>query len=135
MTAGPPIAAAESTVGDTVAVIVVFLVLIAGVVQGIYAYTGRWRGWHYNNSYLHGIAPPLTVFWASVTVLILWTGINSGLFDGPLEILLLLLALPTGLLTLVSLFWLPRFARPRWIAEEEERLKAKRRRPDADGGV
>ncbi|XVQ10511.1 hypothetical protein ACQP1W_49755 [Spirillospora sp. CA-255316] len=126
----------EASAGNIIKIIIIYLVLFGGVAQGVLAYTGRWRSWHYNGTGMHGVAPPLTGFWASVTVLIFWTGALTGAFNaGAFAVFLLLLVVPPGLLTCVSFWWIPRFARPRWIAEEEARLLAKRDRPSQSGGA
>jgi hypothetical protein len=118
----------EASAKNIFAAVITPIALLCGIGQGVFAYTGRWRSWHYNGTGMHGIAPPLTVFWASATGLIAYVATLSGVLGATrAATIICLFGIPPGLLTCVSFWWLPRFARPRWIAEEA-RLLAKRDR-------
>ncbi|MFC5748391.1 hypothetical protein [Actinomadura rugatobispora] len=120
----------EASAGNIFAAVLTAVLLLCGIAQGVFAYTGRWRSWHYNGTGMHGIAPPLTVFWASVTGLIVYVATICGVLGASnAALVIFLFGIPPGMITCVSFWWLPRFARPRWVAEEEARLLAKRDRP------
>ncbi len=135
-----PTLAYDDGVGAVHVVGGVFIIigLIAGVVQGVFAYTGRWQNWYYSGSSGYGVAPPITIFWGSVMGLLLWAGVLVHTLGAEsISIIFFFLAMPPALLSWLSYWWVPPFARPRWIAREEAlleaRLLAKRDRPPQDG--
>jgi hypothetical protein len=117
----------EFSTADVVATVVFGLLLAGGFVQGLMAYTGRWRSWFYWDNYVNVPAAPITVFWAASAGLCYYLGmavvLNVSEMAGGL--IIIFLVCPQGLLACLTLLWVPPFARPRWIEREEARLLGK----------
>jgi hypothetical protein len=119
----------EFSTADVVATVVFGLLLAGGFVQGLMAYTGRWRSWLYwTNSLINVPAAPITVFWASSAGLCFYCGMAVVLTVSEMvgSLIIIFLVFPQGLLACLTLLWVPPFARPRWTEREEARLLGKR---------